>query len=111
MNLQTYRRWEVVLLSFPFAEVNRTRKRPGLVLLDTGDSDLVIARITSRAARTGYDVEIGDWEGAGLLLPSIARLDKLATLGKGLVDQRLGVLNQVDENRMLEALKSLWHLD
>lgn len=38
---------EIVLLSFPFADATGTRRRPALVLLDTGDEDLVVARITS----------------------------------------------------------------
>lgn len=99
------------MLSFPFADVNETRNRPALVLLDTGDADIVVARITSQPARTTHDVVIFQWQGAGLLLPSIVRLDKLATLEKGLVDRRLGVLAPVDESRVLETLKSLWQLD
>ncbi len=99
------------MISFPFAELDQTRRRPGLVLLDTGDADIVIARITSRTARTDHGVEISGWQGTGLLLPSIVRLDKLATLGKGLMDRRLGVLAPSDEIRVLEALKLLWQLD
>ena len=76
----------MVLLSFPFTSNDRVTKRPALVLLDTGDADLVLARVTSRAARTANDVEIEEWQKAGLLLPSIVRLDKLATLEKHLVE-------------------------
>ena len=99
------------MLSFPFADVHNTRKRPALVLLDSGDADIVVARITSQLARTNRDVEISDWREAGLLLPSIVRLDKLATLGKRLVDQRLGVLSSVDDSRTMEAWKLLWQID
>jgi len=49
--MQNYRSSEIVLSSFPFADVTGVKQHPPLVLLDTGDEDLVVARITSQAAR------------------------------------------------------------
>ncbi len=98
----------MVLLSFPFTSNDRATKRPALVLLDTGDADLVLARVTIRAARTANDVVIEEWQEAGLLLPSIVRLDKLATLEKHLVERTLGELTHGDRGKVEEALKLLW---
>ena len=103
-----YRRGEVVLISFPFSDAIGGEKRPGLVLLDTGDEDLVVARITRHPARSDFDVEIEDWQGAGLLFPSTVRLDKLATLEKKLVERRLGALAQNDGNLVDRVLSILW---
>ena len=108
MNMPGYRRGEVVLLSFPFTSGDEYRKRPALVLLDTGDEDLVVARITSQIVRTTFDVIITDWQGSGLLLPSIVRLDKLATLEKRLVERRLGELALDDSSRVEEVLRLFW---
>ena len=56
----------------------------------------------SRAGRCrpGYDVKLIEWKLAGLLLPSVVRLHKLATLQKTLVERRLGVLTIKDTSRV-----------
>lgn len=45
---------EIVLLKFPFTDVDKYKKRPALVLLDTNDSDIIVCRITSNM----YETEI-----------------------------------------------------
>ena len=67
--MQDYRPGEIVLLSFPFADATRVKQRPALVLLDTGNEDIVVARVTSQVARGPFDVELVEWREAGLLLP------------------------------------------
>ena len=47
---------EVLLLSFPFSDTTTSKRRPALVLLDTGDEDMVVARITSQIHQTPFDV-------------------------------------------------------
>jgi len=94
--MQNYRPGEIVLLSFPFADATRVKRRPALVLLDTGDEDIVVARVTSQVAQRPFDVELVEWRRAGLLLPSVVRVHKVATLEKRLVEQRLGALTASD---------------
>lgn len=38
--MPTYSSGEVLLLSFPFTNTTEVKRRPALVLLDTGDNDL-----------------------------------------------------------------------
>lgn len=106
--METSRAGEIVLLSFPFADAMAARRRPALVLLDTGDADIVVARITSQAARDPFDVELVEWQQAGLLLPSIVRVHKVATLEKRLVERRLGTLRTSDWQRVRTAIQQLW---
>jgi hypothetical protein len=56
--MQDYRPGEIVLLSFPFADATRGKRRPALVLLDTGDEDIVVGRVTSQVAQGPFDVEL-----------------------------------------------------
>jgi mRNA interferase MazF len=42
------------LAEFPFAGSKGTKKRPAVVLLDTGDSDVVLARVTTQLRHTSY---------------------------------------------------------
>lgn len=104
----TYQPGEIVLLSFPFADTSEVRRRPALVLLDTGDADIIVARVTSQLARGPFDVELAEWRKAGLLLPSVARADKVATLEKRLVERRLGVLTSDDWARVQAIIRQLW---
>jgi mRNA interferase MazF len=98
---------EVLLLSFPFTSTG-SKRRPALVLLDTGDEDVLVARITSQPVQTDYDVELQHWQAAGLVLPSVARLHKLATLEKRLVERVLGTLSPADWTHVRVKLHQLW---
>ena len=44
--MQNDRFGEVVLLAFPFAGRRESKRRLALVLLDTGNADILVARIT-----------------------------------------------------------------
>ena len=85
-----------MLLSFPFSDATASKRRPALVLLDTGDKDMVVARITSQIYQTPFDVQLDEWKTAGLMLPSVVRVHKLATLQKSLVERRLEKLTLRD---------------
>jgi mRNA interferase MazF len=41
---------EIVLPSFLYVDTIRVKRRPALVLLDIGDEDIVVARVTSQIA-------------------------------------------------------------
>jgi len=73
----SYQPGDLVLVEFPFTGPG-TKLRPALVVLDSGDADVVLARVTTPP----YDIHLTDWRQAGLLAPSFVRLHKLATLSK-----------------------------
>ena len=102
----TYQPGDIVLVDFPFTASGPGKPRPALVILDTGDADVVLARITTQAQSTTYDVPISDWQSAGLLAASTVRLHKLATLAKSRVQRRLGTLSASDRIRVAKALQS-----
>ncbi|HZG39869.1 MAG TPA: type II toxin-antitoxin system PemK/MazF family toxin [Nodosilinea sp.] len=106
--METYQPGEVVLLAFPFTDGVRQKQRPALVLLDAGDPDIVVARITSQPYSTPFDVSLLDPAQAGLLLASVVRLHKLATLEKEMVNRRLGSLSARDWANVNAALVQLW---
>jgi mRNA interferase MazF len=108
--MQEYRPGEIVLLSFPFADAAGAKRRPALVLIDTGDEDIVVARVTSQKPQTNLDIELVEWQQAGLLLPSVVRVHKLATVKKRLVEKRLGTVTPTDRIRAREGIRQLWSL-
>jgi mRNA interferase MazF len=105
LSTTSFRPGDLVLLALPFAGGGQAKNRPALVLLDTGDLDIVVARVTTQRYRTPHDVVIGDWRGAGLLAPSLVRTHKLATLEKALVHRLLGSLQPGDRQRVSAVLR------
>jgi mRNA interferase MazF len=93
--MKRYREGDVVLIAFPFSG-GGSKRRPALVLADTGDDDVLVARITSVSIQTSSDVSLQDWQASGLLAPSVVRLDKCSTLEKILIERQLGMLTQRD---------------
>jgi mRNA interferase MazF len=108
--MKEYSFGEIVLMSFPFSDSLSTKRRPALILLDTGDDDIIVTRVTSQLAQAAFDVEIIDWRQAGLLLPSVARIDKISTLEKNLVEKRLGSLVSKDCMKVLKCIENLYNL-
>ncbi len=103
-----YRFGDIVLIAFPYSNNEGNKKRPALVLLDAGDNDVLLARITSQYVNTDFDVVISEWQQAGLLIPSYVRLHKLATLETMLIDRRLGHLSSNDLEKIEAKLSEIF---
>jgi len=86
---------EVFICQFPFTSGVASKIRQALVLFDL-QQDAIICRVTSVLHTGPLNVTIADWQAAGLLKPSIARLDRLVTAERSVFIRRLGVLSPVD---------------
>ncbi|MFH1097238.1 MAG: type II toxin-antitoxin system PemK/MazF family toxin [Candidatus Desantisbacteria bacterium] len=106
--MENYRQGEIILVSFPFTNITSVKQRPAIVLLDTGDEDVVVVRVTSQPVQTLFDVKIIEWQQAGLLVPSVIRVHKLATIEKRLIMRRLGTLKDDDWAQVCAAIRQLW---
>jgi hypothetical protein len=63
--MTSYQSGEVVLVSFPFTQSSQTKNRPALVLLDTGDADVLVARDYGEAAEAEMADKRADYFAAG----------------------------------------------
>lgn len=106
--MATYATGDILLLNFPYASGTGGVLRPGLVLLDAGDIDVLVAKITTRTHRSPFELALTDWRGAGLRVPSTVRLHKLATAEKTCVIRRVGKLTPVDHQSVSAILKSIF---
>jgi mRNA interferase MazF len=100
---------EVVLCQFPFSSGAGAKIRPALVLFDL-QRDAIISRITSVPHATPLDVRLNDWQAAGLLKPSVARVGRIVTAEKAIFLRRLGVLSAVDANAVRQCWNAHMHL-
>ncbi len=92
---------EIFICQFPFTSGTESKIRPSLVLFNL-QQDAVICRVTSVNHTGTLDVTLNDWQAAGLLKPSVARLDRLVTADKSVLVRRLGTLSSTD----LEAIRA-----
>ena len=99
-SITIFKKWDIVLVPFPFSDLKTSKKRPGLVISPDAfnrGSDIIIAFITSqldREQRTG-DYLIKGWEKAGLPKPSLIRM-KFTTIDKTIVIKKIGRLAKPD---------------
>jgi mRNA interferase MazF len=80
---------DVFICEFPFTSGSASKIRPALFLFDL-QQDAIFCRITSVLRTDPLDILLNDWNAAGLLKPSIARLDRIVTAEKAIFLRRLG---------------------
>ena len=85
---------KIVLIPFPFTDLTATKLRPALILYE-GEKDVVAAFISSRTENPKTtDITINEkhpeFKQTGLKLPSVIKLDKVATILKTLIVGEIG---------------------
>lgn len=105
--MTNYHPGELVLVEFPHTDAAVGKTRPAIVVLDTGDADVVLARVTTQSQSSAFDVVIQDWQHANLLAPSIVRCHKLATIAKGRIQKRLGSVSALDRENLRNVFRRL----
>jgi mRNA interferase MazF len=103
-SMTNYRPGDLLLVDFPLTSSGSGKPRPALVILDTGDADVLLARVTTQPQGSPFDVAISAWQAGGLLAPSTVRLHKLATIAKSRVRKHLGSVQSSDRQSIAGAL-------
>ena len=92
-SIMNYKKWDIVLVPFPFTDLATIKKRPALIISpdDYNKSmDVVIAFITSKLDlehRIG-DYKIKAWSKSNLPKPSMLRM-KFATIDKSIIIKKI----------------------
>jgi mRNA interferase MazF len=106
--MTNYEFGDVVLIHFPQSGTSARKQRPGIVVLDIGDADLVIAPITSKARFQSGDIPLTNLQGTGLIRPSWVRLAKVATLLKSDLVRVLGRLSSGNRTQLAQNWQKLY---
>jgi mRNA interferase MazF len=97
---------DVDSVEFPFSDFQARKRRPALVL-DSGEVDLLLARITTHPPREYSDVALNHWSEIGLPRASTIRLTKLIAIDHRLVHHKIGSLHSQDSPAVARALERL----
>ena len=102
-------RGDVVLVSFVFTDESGERRRPAVIVSSDAyhqsRQEAIIAAITSRTDRVLVgDHLISDWQGAGLLFPSVATAI-IRTIKQGMIAKKLGTMPRTDMQAIEDNLR------
>ena len=112
--MQTFEKFSVVVVPFPFTDQNASKRRPALVLSSTLFNNAVqhsvLAMITSaKNSNWLLDVAITNLQNAGLTSESIVRM-KLFTLDNRLIIRQAGSLAEADQQAVSKAFNQLFDI-
>ncbi|MBF0389530.1 MAG: type II toxin-antitoxin system PemK/MazF family toxin [Desulfamplus sp.] len=108
--MTAYKFGHVILVGFPHTDLRNLSKRPAMILYDSGDKDVLVARITTQQYTTESDCKIENWKESGLIAESYIRLEKLATIEKVNILKLLGTLSYLETEQIKTVLKNIFNL-
>lgn len=103
---------EVVLVVFPFTDQQGAKQRPAVVVSSAAYQrqrpDVILMAITSqvRAVPIFGEAALKDWQGAGLLKPSVLK-PILFTAEKSLIRKTLGRLKTEDQGALRKVIATI----
>lgn len=104
---------DIVLVPFPFTDLTARKKRPAMVLSDQGynrtSPDVIVLGITSNLANAAHSVLIqtADLASGDLPKPSRVKADKVLTIHRSLIRQKVGSLRGAAVEQVLKEFLSL----
>ena len=112
--MTTYRRGDVVLVSFPFTDLTATKQRPALIVspdsVNRLNQDFILAAITSQLPGDEHSVGLsaGDFQHGKLPKESVVRLTKLFTMHSTLIRKKIGTLKSAKMEALLQQLGKIF---
>ena len=103
---------EVVLVSFPFSNLQGQKVRPALVLAKAELDDLILCQITSKPYTSKFTIRIGhdDFAKGSLPVVSYVRPNKLFTANSSIIKKTAGHLTPTAVKSILKSVRSLFIL-
>ncbi len=100
----------VVLVTFPFSNLQGQKIRPALVLAEVKFKNLILCQITSKpySSKTAIRLENSDFIKGGLPVISYIRPDKLFTADISIIKDSTGDLKNKKANYVLKNVRKLF---
>ena len=99
----------VVLVSFPFSDLSRSKLRPAVVLASVSRGDYVLCQVTSNPYADPNAVELTEesFQAGSLQRVSYARLGKLFTANADLFEGQVGLLGKEVRSEIVSEVVDL----
>jgi mRNA interferase MazF len=107
-----YKFGDVVLVAFPFTNLQATKKRPAIVIssqsYQQSRPDVILMAVTSQIKNepTIGEYVLQDWQSAGLLKPSVLK-PLIATLEQSQIVKVMGQLSNTDLSALEKTIQSI----
>ncbi len=97
---------DMVVVPFPFSELNQAKRRTALVAASPSGDDLILCQITSQAVCDGYALALNDsdFRDGSLKQPGNIRPNRIFTADKRLILYRVGGLKQEKLEEVTQAI-------
>ena len=109
-------RGELVLIQFPFTDLSSQKVRPALIVGRVSGDDVIVAFVSSRMAGADPNAEQAveptdpEFRTTGLKTASLIRLNKLATLHRGLIRRRIGQVGPATQSAVDTSLRYVFEI-
>jgi mRNA-degrading endonuclease toxin of MazEF toxin-antitoxin module len=106
----TYKRWDIVRLTFPYLEGHDAKKRPALIVSTEALAAnhrvfWAVMITTAKGGTLPEDITVTDAQDVGLIEDCVIRPSRLFTISADLLDRRLGAIRPRDRNAVTSFLK------
>ena len=111
--MMRYKRFDVVVTAFPYADDILVKKRPAVCIASFSPTRSIqlywVLMVTStKLKRWNGDVGITNLKKAGLPIPSIIRTAKIACVDASLIEKKSGVLDGTTKQAVQTTLQDLF---
>lgn len=99
-------RGDILVVEFPFSNLNEIKRRPVLVLKVPKGEDAMVIQITGSSYNKKFEIPISenDFEYGNLNRTSFVRIDKIASIEKSLIKYKIGRLRQKKFEEILSKI-------
>ena len=102
------KKFDIVLVDFPFSDLKRTKRRPALVICSLeGDNSILCQITTKRRNLQRYEIFLSQGDCRGdIRFDSFIYVDMIFTLHKSLIYKKIGeVSNQETKNSINQKIR------
>lgn len=104
------RKGDLILIPFPFSDLTGAKNRPVLILI-SNELDVTVSFITSQIKwSSNHDIVLFPSLNNGLKVKTLVRLNKLVTISKELILEKLGELSKKELDEIDQGLINLFNL-
>lgn len=113
MPMTRYKRFDIIVTAFPYADDVLVKKRPTVCIASFRPTRSIqlywVLMVTStKLKRWEGDIAIKDLKKAGLPIPSIVRTAKIACVDASLIEKKAGVLDASTKQAVQKTLDELF---